>query len=479
MTSPRRPLWTYAALSGGSALILAAAPAQYLGRQQDDLLYIVASQSLAHGSYRLDTAVGRPLLSTITPGWPALLLPLSLLCPDRLGAYQLFAALLQAAVPWAVFAWARKRLGDSQAALLALLCAASPLLLSQAGAVMSETPYLLATLGLFWTLERGGARARAGAAAGGWLAALLQLRPAGASLVPAALAGFSRARRKRPLLEAAAIAGGVTAAWGALSWWLARTSAADAGKLAYAGRSWAAPLALGGLEKPLFYARSLGGGFVPAAWARSSAGAALGAALMLSAAWGCARALKARWDDPPALALAGTAGMLAVWAWQYERYWIPALPLLFWACARAWGRAAKPLLAALLALELAFGAPAWVAGTSWRRPELSRTYAWISASLAPGEALASAAYVRDGFWTGRPGAPLPDTDTAAEFAAQLRAQRVRAALWQERLDIGVAERDRAYLQGRLLRAGEHLKDAAYFEEVHRDDEEGTRVYRPR
>jgi hypothetical protein len=477
LTSPKRPLWPYAALACGGALILAAAPAQYLGRQQDDLLYIVASQSLAHGSYRLETAVGRPLMSTITPGWPALLLPLSLLCPERLGAYELFAALLQAAIPFAVFAWARRRLDDAAALLVALLCAASPLLLSQAGAVMSETPYLLATLGLFWALERGGPRA--GARAGGWLAALLQLRPAGVSLLPAAAAGFLRAKKPRPLAWALGIPAAATAAWGAASWLRARAAVADAGKIAYEGRSWAAPLALGGLDKPLFYARALGGGLLPRAWSQGPFAAALGAALLLSAAWGTALALRKRWDDPPALALVGTAGMLAVWAWQYERYWIPALPLLFWACALAWGRAAKPALAALLVLELAFGAPPWLMGTSWRRPELARTYTWLTNQLRADDALASAVYVRDGFYAGRPGAPLPDTPTSAEFAAQLRAQRVRYALWQDRLDIGLARRDTAYLQGRLARAGEHLRDAAYFEPVYTDEDEGSRVYRLR
>lgn len=469
-------MWTCSALAAGSALVLAAAPAQYLGRQQDDLLYIIASQSLARGSYRLSTTVGRPLMFMITPGWPALLLPISLLCPSRLGAYEAFAALLQACLPWAAFAWLRLRLDQTSALLCALLCAASPLLLSQAGAVMSETPYLLLTLGLLWSLERNGPRV--GAEVGTWMAALLQLRPAGASLIPAALCGLGRARRSKPLALAAAIPAGATGAWCLGSALAAHWSKADhPAKLAVAGRSWGSPFSFDGLEKPLFYAQSLGAGLLPQHLAQGPAAGLLGAALLVSAAWGVTRAARRRWDDPPALVLAGTAALYWVWAWRYERYWITVLPLFWWACALAWGRAGKPLLGCLLALELAFGAPPWLRGTAWRQPELSRTYSWLASHLPAEAALASAASLRDGFYAGRPGAPLPDTPTAGEFAAQLRAQRVDYALWQERLDIGLAQDRTAPLAQSLRRAGEHLRNASYFETIYSDDAEGSRVFR--
>ena len=198
---------------------------------------------------------------------------------------------------------------------------------------------------------------------------------------------------------------------------------------------------------------------------------------MLSAAWGCARTLRRRRDDPAGLALAGTAAMHAVWAWSYERYWIPALPLLWWACAQAWGRAAKPILAALLTLELLFGVRPWLRATSWRELELPRAYAWLSARVPPGLAFASAAYVRDGFYAKRPATPLPDTSTPGEFAAQLGAQRVGFALWQPGLDIGVAKPESSPLRSRLLRAGRHLQDARYFEKIYDDSREGSQIYR--
>ncbi len=458
---------TALALAAGSALILASAPAQYLGRQEDDLLYILLSQALAHGSYRLSTAIGRPVMPFFPPVWPALLLPLSWLCPHRLGAYQAFCAALQALVPWACFAWLRRRgAGDGRAALVALLCASSPLLLSQAGAVMSEAPFLLFLLALLATLDRPKAD---GKAAGGWLAALWLMRPAGLSLAPA-LAPL--VQRKRDLAWAAALPVAALGAWSG-GWWLAvRRAGATAGKRAYENRSWLEPLRLDGGRKLRFYASSLGGGFLPRAVSLGRASAFLGAALLLCALWGAARALGRRRDDPAAWALLGSLAMYAAWGWTYERYWITLLPLLWWACAEAWGRWAEGVLAALLALQLAFGAPPWARGTSWRNPELARTYDWLSVNLPVDGALASAAYLRDGLYAGRPSMPLPDTETAEEFASQMKAQRVRFALWQDALDIGGA----TPLERRLRRAREHLADPAYFHPIFDDENEHSRVF---
>ena len=469
MTAERARLtWIAPALAAGSALVLMSAPAQYLGRQQDDLLYIVASQSLARGSYRLSTVVGRPLIPMITPGWPALLLPISWLFPRHLGAYEAFAAALQALVPWACYAWLRRREVSVAASLLAaLLCASSPLLLSQAGAVMSETPFLLAELALLAALD---SPRRDGKTAGAWLAGLLLLRPAAAALFPATLAPLRR--KARQLAWAAAMPALALGAWAFLGWLAARGAPTEAGKRAFQGRSWLHPFALGGLDKPLFYARALGGAFLPRSWAEAGGAAALGALLLALAAWGCVKALRRRTDEPAVWALGGTAALHLAWGWTYERYWIPMLPLLWWACATALGRRAAPALGALLALQLAFGAPAWVLGTSWRTPELSGTYSWLASNLPPDAALASAAYLRDGYYAGRPSAPLPDADGPAEFARQLAAQRVRYVLWQDGLDIGGA----AALEDKLARAQASLSDPRYFTTIHEDDTERARVY---
>ncbi|MDE2237534.1 MAG: hypothetical protein KGK30_06565, partial [Elusimicrobia bacterium] len=61
--------------------------------------------------------------------------------------------------------------------------------------------------------------------------------------------------------------------------------------------------------------------------------------------------------------------------------------------------------------------------------------------------------------------------------AQLRARRIGYALWQRRLDIGVADPDSSALEARLERAGRQLQDGRYFDKVYDDAAEGSAVYR--
>jgi hypothetical protein len=336
---------------------------------------------------------------------------------------------------------------------------------------MSETPYLLVTLLLLRQLDRPRPMA---SRAGACFLALTQLRPAGLALLPAAAAPFARKPRARDAAWLFAPAGLAGAAW---ILWSRRAAGSvqelDELRLSYPSPGLAGPLSTA-FDNARYYADALGAAFLPRRWAETPASVWFGGALLACAAWGVATALRKRRDDPAAWALAGTAGMHAVWAWQYERYWIPALPLLWWACALAWGRAARPLLAGLLAAVVAFSVPAWVAGTSWRVPELARTYAWISANTPPSEGLASAEFVRDGFYAGRPSAPIPDETDAPGFARRLRSRRIRYVLWQERLDVGVSPRHE--LRRRIERAGRHLEDRSLFALVHAETAEGGRVY---
>jgi hypothetical protein len=97
--------------------------------------------------------------------------------------------------------------------------------------------------------------------------------------------------------------------------------------------------------------------------------------------------------------------------------------------------------------------------------------------MSPQDGLVSAEFVRDGFYAGRPSAPMPDEPDAPSFAKKLRAQRLRYVLWQERIDVGLSSRRTHELQRRIERAGRHLQDRAFFEVAHAEASEGTRVYR--
>jgi hypothetical protein len=438
-------LWPRVLLAAASLTVLASAPAQYLGRQQDDLLYIIGSQALLQGHYRLFTLVGAPPLTMITPGFPLLLLPVTLLGGENLAAHQVFSALALAALPWAFFLWLKERLDEGVSALVSALAVTSPVMLSQAGTVMSEPFYTLIAVALLLALEK-----RQELAGWGYLF-LTQVRPAGLSA-----AGALKPRLWLP------------AAGGALAWSL--WSFAVSGevqelqeiRLSFAGQGWSFPFQVA-FDNIVFYLSAWGGSYTP--WLPFLAGLGL-AALAARGCW--------KKKGPAAFMLAGAALMHLFWAWQYERYLIPLLPWLLWGAAEALGRRAKPVLFGLLLLQTGLHTWRWALRPSpYSQPELAAAYTWLRANTQQRDALASALPVRDGYWSVRPASPLPDAESAEDFAARLKKRGVRWVLWQAKLDVGLSSARSAAI-GRLLeRAKTHL-DTKKFRLAYQDDE--SRIY---
>ncbi len=174
----------------------------------------------------------------------------------------------------------------------------------------------------------------------------------------------------------------------------------------------------------------------------------------------------------------GTASLLAVWGWQYERYLIPLLPLLLWALAAGLGRAAKPALAALLALQLgAQTLPRLGRPSPWAEPELARTYAWLARRPAP-NLLSSAEPVRDGWLSGLPEAPLPTPARDEDFAPELKAAGVRYVLRADGQDYGLNGDEKSALRREVERVYRRLDDPSRFRKVHEEPAERAAVYEP-
>lgn len=438
-------LWPRALLAAASLTVLASAPAQYLGRQQDDLLYIIGSQALLQGHYRLFTIVGSPPLTMITPGFPLLLLPVSLLGGENMATHQAFAALALAALPWALFLWLKARLDEEASALVAVLAVTSPVMLSQAGTVMSEPFYALLAVALLLALDKKEELA------GWWYLLLTQVRPA----------GLSAAGALKPRLWVPAAAGAL--AWSVWSFSVSgEVQELQEIRLSFAGQGWSFPFRVA-WDNLVFYLSTWGGSYTP--WLPLLAGTGL-AALAARGCW--------KKKGPASLMLVGAALMHLLWAWQYERYLIPLLPWLLWAAAEALGRRAKPALLALLLLQTGLHTWRWALRPSpYARPELDAAYTWLRANTQQRDALASALPVRDGYWSVRPASPLPDAESAADFAKRLKARGVKWVLWQGRLDVGLSSARTAAI-GRLLeRAKGHL-ETKQFRLAYQDDE--SRIY---
>ncbi len=453
-------------------LILAFAPAQYFGRQQDDVLYLIGARALAMGRYCLLTSPGCPPLTMINPAWPAVLAPLAWLT-EKTGPFQALSALFLAAVPVALWAWLRRRVDETTALLAAGVFASSPLVLSQSGVVMSEAPFTLALLGLLAAAEAGRALP-AGLAA----AALLLTRTAGVSALPALAAGFAKKRKPADLARALLPPLIAFGAWSAWSWSrIHSVEKFDMFSFTY-GRNPFLKMCQVVLANARYYAGEWGGCFLPPSRAARALALVLGAILAAISLKGLFEALKRRGDDPAAWALGGTVLMLAVWGWQYERYLIPLLPLLLWALAVGLGRAAKPALGVLLALQLgAQTLPRLARPSPWAEPELARTYAWLAAR--PGTLLSSAEPVRDGWLSGLPSRALPLAERDEDFAAALKAAKVGLILRVDGQNYGLDADESAAPRRAVERAHLRLEDETRFKKVYGNAEERSAVYEPR
>ncbi|HXT00080.1 MAG TPA: hypothetical protein VN915_05360, partial [Elusimicrobiota bacterium] len=391
----------------------------------------------------------------------------------RPGPFQAFSALLLAAAPVALWAWLRRRADEATALLAASLFASCPLVLAQSGVVMSEAPYLL-----FFLLMLRFAEKRRAAAAGAAGAALLMTRTAGLAVMPALLIPFARARRWGEVARAAALPAAAWALWAGWSW----SRGGTVGKFdllpsTYAAGAWSKPFLIAA-GNARYYAAEWGGCFLPPSWADGAAAVALGAVLGAAAAWGLASALRRRADDPAAWSLLGTAALLALWGWQYERYMIPLLPLLLWALAAGLGRRAKPALAGLLVLQLAFQTlPRLGRPSPWAEPELARTYAWLASRPAP-NLLSSTEPVRDGWLSDLPSVSLPVPAKDEEFARALKAEGVRYVLRAEGQDYGLRGDESSALRRTVERLGRLLDDPRRFRKVHEEPAERAAVYEP-
>ncbi|MDE1975938.1 MAG: hypothetical protein KGL04_04245 [Elusimicrobia bacterium] len=464
------PAWPF--LSAASLAILASAPAQYLGRQQDDLIYFIAARALTLGHYYLLTSPLRIPLTMANPGLPAILAPLILLFGANPGVCQCFCALLLATTPWVLWLWLRRRHGHWIALFISLLFGLSPIVLSQAGTLMSEAPFFLFTLLLLLSLENK----ESGARSGFLLFAVTQIRSSGLAFLPgAASRSWQEGNWRKSLwITVPALAGFVL--WSLWSWHAAGAlQKTQELALSYAGRFWSLlPSVVWGNAR--YYLSAWGSSYMPQGWAPAG-GPALGCVLAVLALRGAVVILHRRPTDPAVWMLAGFMALHLIWPWHYDRYLLVPLPFLLDCAASALKRRwIAPVLLALLAGQTAFQSPRWMEGTSWSKVEMAQTYSWLRAHSHRQDVLSSAFYVRDGYYARRPSLPLPGPASPQELANDMKKYRIRFILWQSGLDLGLSLGKSAAVRGMLEGLSRDLNDKRLFRAIYKNPAEHSRIY---
>ncbi|MHB2026779.1 MAG: hypothetical protein ACYCPQ_09125 [Elusimicrobiota bacterium] len=461
-------------LAAASAVVLLSAPAQYLGRQQDDLIYFIAACAMKIGRYDLLTSPAHIPLTMANPGLPTLLLPIIALWGENPGACQAFCAFVLAAIPWILWLWLKKRRGrdESISILICLLFAASPIVLSQAGTIMSEAPALFLTLLLLLSLDNS----KDGKIPGVLLLVIAQIRSAGLALIPGAAAGYFREKKWRRAAFATIPALLGTVAWFFWSW---RASGAfrktQEFSISYGGhffKRWPAVA----WDNARYYTDSWGSCYLPRSWSNPW-GEVLGIALVLLAMRGALRILRKNPADAAVWIIGSTILLHLIWPWHYDRYVIAILPLLLDAAAEGldvgWRRG---VLTVLLLGQTAFQSLAWIKGTSWSQVQMPQTYYWIRSHSPKQDILASALYVRDGYYSQRPSLPLPVTASAAGLARMMGDERISLILWQDDLDLGLSLRKTATVEKSMEKIRNDLGDQKLFKAIYKNTRERTRVY---
>jgi hypothetical protein len=128
--------------------------AYFVGFFNDDAFFILGARSLTHGGFLDLSRPGHPPLLSYMPGTSLLYLPVAFLASQKLIAYQVWALLVSVFTVGLAGLLLEETLEWSVVPAAFFLVALNPLMLSLSAAVLSDVPYLAATLLFFLGLHR-------------------------------------------------------------------------------------------------------------------------------------------------------------------------------------------------------------------------------------------------------------------------------------------------------------------------------------
>lgn len=162
---------------------------------EDDARFVILARELASGSYQQAWLVDAPVEARFPPGFPALLALANAVFGEHLTVHLALVNLCSAISLLLLFDIARRRIGLDVALFVTLLTALNPIVLRDAGEVMSEAPFrLFATLTLWAvTVDRDDRRLAIVAAIAASYSALI--RTAGIAVIGALACQWGLGRR--------------------------------------------------------------------------------------------------------------------------------------------------------------------------------------------------------------------------------------------------------------------------------------------
>ena len=298
----------------------------------DDAAYLLLSRALRAFSYRELQFIGNPVAARFPPGYPSLLAVLGLF-GEHLELIAGVGIAISASGLLALFDVVRRRWSGQIALLVTAVVAVNPAVVTNAGAIASETLFGSLTLWSLWAADRTDHGERRAVAGGALAIAAAMVRSAGVTL-PLALGAHWLLRRRFRFVIVFAVASALT-----VGAWLAWTTLAPKREVrrsyiddAVAIRSGDGSMINTIAHRVATNASTYGGQALPmelhlpltsrtrvdnVAWVAVLG--VLGVAGLLSA-W-------RRWNA--AVVFAATyAALLLVWAFMLERFVEPVLPLV-------------------------------------------------------------------------------------------------------------------------------------------------------
>lgn len=224
LTDEIGPLRTWQIVAMLAALMLLHAVLAWLARRpgivwgEDDVSYMLLSESLRHFSYREVQDIAAPIHARFPPGYPAALALWGLLFHDRFDGLIVYSILCSIATLLLLFDAVRRTFSVRLALLVVALVAVNPMTLVDAGALMSEAQFkLFCVLALWSTIrEETDPRFWVLSMAAAVIAALT--RTAGLVLVVALLTYWLSNGHARRVVAFAIFFGATAGAWLAWTW---------------------------------------------------------------------------------------------------------------------------------------------------------------------------------------------------------------------------------------------------------------------